>query len=231
MAGGDLNADGAVVPEADGARLLEESVVEPPTVPPPEADNAFDADSGVVGTVSVRVEDSLDDGELVDRPLACRELSEDVRVRLRLGTPGNGSAGGGELELNPARLVRVEEAATVDGDLEEFESDVEVGVDEDRVAVIDGPEAPTAEEAGRLAPIGNDAGVAVVSIRESEAARALVLTGTVTFESCTPGGLIGDVCAALGTTSHDECFVLDAAMPGSGGFPPGVSGGGFKVVL
>jgi hypothetical protein len=227
MAGCDLNADGAVDPEVDGTRLFEESVVEPPTVPLPEADNAFDADNGEVGTVSVRVEDSLDDGELVDRPLACRALSEDVRVRLGLGRPGSGSVGGGELELNPARLVRVKEAA-VDGDLEGFKGDVEAGTDDDRVVVIDCPEAPTAEEAGKLAPIGDDA---APGIRESEAARALSLDGTVTFKSWTPGGLIGDVCAAFGTTSQDACFVLDAAVPGSGCFPPGASGEGFRVAL
>ena len=55
----------------------------------------------------------------------------------------------------------------------------------------------------------------------------------MTFESWTlacPGGLIGDVCAAFGTTSQDACFVLDPAVPGSGCFPPGVSEG-FKVAL
>ena len=172
VGGGDLNADGAVDP---GTRV---SVVEPPTVPLPEAHDAFDADNGAVGTMSVRLEDSLDDGELDDRLLACRELSEDPRERLDLGRPGSGSAGGGELEHNPARLVRVDEAAAVDGDLEEFEGDVEVGADDDRVAVIDCPEAPTAEEAGKLAPIGDDAAAVVESIRESEAERALSLDGT-----------------------------------------------------
>jgi hypothetical protein len=165
MAGGDRNADGAVVPKVD---VFEESVA---LAPLPEAD-ACDADSGVAGTVSVRVEDSLDDGELVDRLLACRELSEDARERLGLGTLGNGSAGGGELEPCPTRLVSVEEAA-VDGDLEEFEGDVEVGDDDDRVAVIDCPGV----EAGNLAPI-EDPAVAAVGIRESEAARALSLDGT-----------------------------------------------------
>ncbi len=180
MAGEDLNADGAVDPEVDDTRLFEESVAELPTALLPEADNAFDADDGVVGTMSVRVEDSLDDGELVDRPLACRdrELSEDARdERLGLGRPGSGSAGGGELEPGPTRLVSAEEAAAVDGDLEEFEGDVGVGADDDRVAVIDWPEAPAAEETGKLAPI-DDAGAALVSIRESEAARALSLDGT-----------------------------------------------------
>ena len=178
VAGEDLNADGAEDPEVDGTKLFEESAVEPPTVPLPEADTVFDADNGVVGTVSVRVEDSLDDGELVDRPLACWELSEDTRERLRLGRPGSGSAGGGELEFNPTRLVRVE--AAVDGDLEEFEGGVEVGDDDDRVTGIDCPEAPIAEEAGELAPMGDDAAAALVSVRESEAARALSLDGTCT---------------------------------------------------
>jgi hypothetical protein len=162
MAGGDRNADGAVVPKVD---VFEESVA---LAPLPEAD-ACDADSGVAGTVSVRVEDSLDDGELVDRLLACRELSEDARERLGLGTLGNGSAGGGELEPCPTRLVSVEEAA-VDGDLERFEGDVEVGTDDDRVAAV------AEEEAGKLAPIDDPAAV-TVSIRESEAARALSLVG------------------------------------------------------
>lgn len=131
-----------------------------------------DGDTGEVGIVSVRVEDSLDDGELEDRPLACRELSEDPRERLDLGTLGNGSAGGGELEPK-TRLVSVEEAA-VDGDLEdEFEGDIEVGDDDDRVVVIDCPGV----EAGNLAPI-EDPAVAAVGIRESEAARALSLDGT-----------------------------------------------------
>lgn len=217
MAGEDRNADGAVDPELERARLFEASVA---LVPPPEAGNAFDADNGAVGTVSVRVEDSLDDGELVDRLLACRELSEDARERLGRGTLGNGSAGGGELEPCPTRLVSVEEA--VDGDLEGFEGDVEVGTDDDRVAV--------AEEPGKLAPI-DDPAVAAVSIRESEAARALSLVGAATLESwalACPTGLIGDVCAAFGTTSHDACFVLFVlfpAVPDSGCFLPGVSGG------
>ena len=161
MAGGERNADGAVVPEVDVTGLFEESVAIAP-----EADNVFDADNGVAGTVSVRVEDSLDDGELVDRLLACRELSEDARDRLGLGTLGNGSAGGGELEPSPTRLVSVE--AAVDGDLEGFGGDVDVGTDDDRVLV--------AEEPGKLAPIDDPAAVAL-SIRESEAERALSLEG------------------------------------------------------
>jgi len=215
MAGGERNADGAVVPEVDVTGLFEESVAIAP-----EADNVFDADNGVAGTVSVRVEDSLDDGELVDRLLACRELSEDARDRLGLGTLGNGSAGGGELEPSPTRLVSVE--AAVDGDLEGFGGDVDVGTDDDRVVV--------AEEPGKLAPIDDPAAVAL-SIRESEAERALSLEGAATLESwalACPEGLIGDVGAAFGTTSHDACFVLFPAVPGSGCFPPGVSGG-FKV--
>lgn len=226
MAGEDLNADGAVDPEVDDTR---ESVTEVPAVPLPEADNAFDADNGVAGTISVRVEDSLDDGELVVRSLACRELSEDARERLGRGRPGSGSAGGGE--LNPTRLVRVEEAAAVDGDLEEFEGD---GSDDDRVAVINCAEAPTAEEADKLAPTDDGEEAVVLSIRESEAARALSLDGTVTFKSwalACPAGLTGDVCAGFGTTSQDACFVLDAGVPGSSCFPPDVSGGGFKVAL
>lgn len=153
MAGGERNADGAVVP-------VEESVAVAP-----EAGDGFDADNGAAGMVSVRVEDSLDEGEL--RLLACRELSEDARERLGLGTLGNGSAGGGELEPGPTRLVSVEEAA-VDGDLGGFGGDVDVGTDDDRVAV--------AEEAGKLAPIDDPAAV-VLSIRESEAERALSLDG------------------------------------------------------
>ena len=161
MEGVDRNADGAVDP-----RLFEESVVA-------AGDSVFDADNGgVVGTVSVRVEDSLDDGELEVRPLACRVLSEEARETLGLGTLGNGSAGGGELEPNPTRLGA--EEAAVDGDLEEFEGDVEVGDDDDRVAVID---CPGVEEAGKLAPI-DDPAVAAVSIRESEAERARSLVGT-----------------------------------------------------
>jgi len=201
MVGEDRNADGAMDPEADGTGL---SVATTPL------QEAFDADIGVVGMVSVRVEDSLDDGELEDRPLACRELSEDPRERLDLGTLGKGSAGGGELEPRTL-LVSVEEAA-VDGDLEDFEG---VGDDDDRVAVID---CPGAEGAGNLAPIDEPA-VDAVGIRESEAARALSLDGTTAFESWT---VIG---AALGTTSHEACFVLDTAVPGSGCFPPGVSEG------
>jgi hypothetical protein len=123
-------------------------------------------------------------------------------------------------------LVSVEEAA-VDGDLERFEGDVEVGTDDDRVAAV------AEEEAGKLAPIDDPAAV-TVSIRESEAARALSLVGAAALESwalACPGGLIGDVLAAFGTTSHDACFVLFVllpAMPGSGSFLPGVSGG-FKL--
>jgi len=226
-AGEDRNADGAVDPALDGARLFEDSVA---VALLPEADNAFGADNGGEGTVSVRVEDSLDDGEFEDRPLGCRELSEDARDMLGLGTLGNGSEGGGELEPNPTRLDSVEEA-DVDGDLEGFEGDVEVGADDDRVAAID---CPGVEEAGKLAPPIDDPAAAVaVSIRESDAARALSLDGAVTFESWTvafPAGLIGDVCAAFGTTSHDACFVLDTAVPESGCFPPGVSDG-FKVAL
>lgn len=164
MEGVDRNADGAMDPEEDSTELFEESVAA-------AADSVFDAgNGGVVGIVSVRVEDSLDDGELEVRPLACRELSEEAREMLGLGTLGNGSAGGGELEPNPTRLG-VEEAA-VDGDLEEFEGDVEVGADDDRVA-----DCPGVEEAGKLAPI-DDAPAVAVSIRESEAERARSLVGT-----------------------------------------------------
>jgi len=86
----------------------------------------------VAGTRRVRVEDSLDDGELVDLPPACVGLSDDARDRLALGS---GSAGGGELEPDPTRLVNDKEA-DVDGDLEGFEGDVGVE-DDDRVDAID----------------------------------------------------------------------------------------------
>jgi hypothetical protein len=100
-AGGDLTTSAVVDPEGDDARTLEESVPEPPTVLLPEADKAFDVDDGIGDIVSVRIEDSLDDGELVEVPLACCDVSEDVREGLGRGSFGNGPAGGGELEPDP----------------------------------------------------------------------------------------------------------------------------------
>lgn len=177
---GDLTTDGVVEPERDDdARTFEESVPELPTVPLPEADKVFDVDDGIGDIVSVRVEDSLDDGELVEAPPACCDISEDVRERLGRGSLGNGPAGGGELEPDGTRLVCVDgETTAIDGDLERFEGGVTDCADEDRAVLIDWTEAPPVEDAGKLAPT-DDATAAFVSVRESEAARARCLGGTL----------------------------------------------------
>lgn len=82
MAGEDRDADSAV-DEVGGTRVLVQ------IEPLPEEESTFDADMGVECIVSVRVEDSLDDVELEDWPLACRELSDDPRERLDLVVPGS----------------------------------------------------------------------------------------------------------------------------------------------
>jgi len=100
-AGGDLTADAVIDPDGDDTRMLEESVPELPTLLA-GADKAFDVDDGFGDIVSVRVEDSLDDGELVEGTLAGCDISEDVRERLGRGSFGNGPAGGWEPEPDPA---------------------------------------------------------------------------------------------------------------------------------
>lgn len=101
----------------------------------PERDTAFDVDGGIEGIVSVRVEDSLEDGEPEEGALACRDTSEEVRERLGRGGFGNGSVGGGELVRDPTRLVCVEVGTTaVDGVFKRFGGD---GADSAWVAVID----------------------------------------------------------------------------------------------
>ena len=97
----DLTAGPVVDTEGDDVRVLEDSVAVLPTTPLPEADVAFDVDDRVEGFVSVRVEDSLEDGEPDDGTLACCDISEDVRERLGRGTIGSGSVGGGELAPDP----------------------------------------------------------------------------------------------------------------------------------
>jgi hypothetical protein len=170
--GRDLTVDAVVDPDRDDKRLLEESVPELPTVPLPEADTAFDVDNGIEGIVSVRVEDPLEDGEPEDGALACCDISEEVRDRLGRGGFGNGSVGGGELVRDdPTRLVCAEGATAVDGDFKRFGGDV---ADSACVAVIE--EAPNVIDAGKLEPTG-DAELAVVNVRESEAARARSLDG------------------------------------------------------
>jgi hypothetical protein len=91
--GGDRTTDVVVGPD----RTLEESVPELPTALFSE-DRAFDVDGGIGDIVSVRVEDSLEDG--VEGPLGCCDISEGVRVRLGRGSFGNGPTGG-ELVLGP----------------------------------------------------------------------------------------------------------------------------------
>lgn len=167
--GRDLTVDAVIDPEGD-----EESAPPLATVPLPEADTAFDVDDGIEGIVSVRVEDSLEDGEPEEGVLACRDTSEDVRERLGRGGFGNGSVGGGELVRDATRLVGVEVGATaVDGDFNRVEGDVG---DSACVAVIDWTEAPNVVDASKLEPTG-DAELAVVNVRESEAARARNLDG------------------------------------------------------
>jgi hypothetical protein len=168
--GTDLTVDAVVDP--DDKRLLEESVPELPRVPLPEADTAFDVEDGSEGIVSVRVEDPLEDGEPEDGALACCDSSEEVRDRLGRGGFGNGSVGGGELVRDdPTRLVCAEGATAVDGVFKRFGGDV---ADSACVAVIE--EAPDVIDACKLEPTG-DAELAVVNVRESEAARARNLDG------------------------------------------------------
>jgi hypothetical protein len=91
---GDRTTDVVVSPEGCETRTLEESVPELLTALFSE-DKAFDVDGGTGDIVSVRVEDSLEDGELVEGPLlGCCDISEDVRVRLGRGSFGNGPTGG-----------------------------------------------------------------------------------------------------------------------------------------
>ncbi len=93
--GRDLTVDAVVDPDGY-ERVFVESV--------PEADTACDVDDGTGGIVSVRVEDSLEDGEPEEGALACRDMSEEVRERLGRGGDGNGSVGGGELVRDSTRL-------------------------------------------------------------------------------------------------------------------------------
>jgi hypothetical protein len=67
------------------------------------------------------------------------------------------------------------ETTAIDGDLERFEGGVTGDTDEDRVVLIDWVAAPPAEDAGKLAP---NPTAALVTVRESEAARARSLDGT-----------------------------------------------------
>ena len=123
-AGRDLTVD--AVADTDGDEwVFDESV--------PEADTVCDVDNGIEGIVSVRVEDSLEDGEPEEgAALACRDSSEEVRERLGRG---NGSVDGGELVSDSTRLVCDEVGATtVDGDFKRFRGDVAVSA---CVAVID----------------------------------------------------------------------------------------------
>lgn len=125
-AGGDLAVDAVVDPDGD-ERVFKGSV--------PEADTVCDVDDGIGGIVSVRVEDSLEDGEPEEGALACRDRSEEVRERLGRGGFGNGSLGGGELVRDSTRLVCDEVGTTtVDGDFKRFKGDVAVSA---CVAVID----------------------------------------------------------------------------------------------
>jgi len=89
----DLTADGAVDPE-DETEFEEPRVL---TEPLPEAYTAFGVEDGLGGKISVRVEDSLEDGELEGVAVACCEISDDVRESPGRGSFGNGSAGGGEM--------------------------------------------------------------------------------------------------------------------------------------
>lgn len=167
--GTDLTASAVVDTEGDDVRVLEESVAKLPTNPLPEAD----VDDRVEGFVSVRVEDSLEDGEPDDGALACCDISEDVRERLGRGTIGSGSVGGGELAPVPTRLACVKVgAAAVDGDFKRFEGDEP----DCAVAVIDEVEALVEVDAGKLEPAA-DTALAAVSVRESDAARARSLDG------------------------------------------------------
>jgi hypothetical protein len=125
-AGRDLTVDAVVDTDRDD-RLFEESV--------PEAGTVCDVDDGIEGIVSVRVEDSLEDGEPEEGALACRDVSEEVRERFGRGGLGNASVGGGELVRDSTRLACDEVGATtVDGDFKRFKGDVAVSA---CVAVID----------------------------------------------------------------------------------------------
>ena len=171
--GRDLTVNAAVDPEGDDKRVFEESVPQLLAVSL-AGDTAFDVDGGIEGIVSVRVEDSLEDGEPEDGALACRDTSEEVRERLGRGGFGNGSVGGGELVRDPTRLVCVEVGTTaVDGDFKRFGGDV---ADSACVAVIDWTEAPNVIDACKLELTG-DPELAAVNVRESEAARARSLDG------------------------------------------------------
>jgi hypothetical protein len=120
-AGRDLAVDAVVDTDGDD-RVFEESV--------PEADTVCDVDDGMGGIVSVRVEDSLEDGEPEEGAPVCRDVSEEVRERFGRGGLGNGSVGGGELVRESTRLG----TTTVDGDFKRFKGDVDVSA---CVAVID----------------------------------------------------------------------------------------------
>ena len=163
--GRDLTVDAVVDTDGD-ERVVEESV--------PEADTVCDVDDGIEGIVSVRVEDSLEDGEPEEGALACRDTSEEVRERFGRGGLGNGSIGGGELVRDSTRLVFDEVGTTsVDGDFKRFNGDGAISA---CVAVIDWTEAPDVVDACRLEPTG-DTELAAVNVRESEAARARSLDG------------------------------------------------------
>jgi hypothetical protein len=125
-AGRDLAVDAVIDTDGDES-VFEESV--------PEAETVCDVDDGIEGTVSVRVEDSLEDGEPEERALACRDVSEEVRERFGRGGFGSGSVGGGELVRDSTRLVCDEVGETpVDGDFKRFKGDGAVSA---CVAVID----------------------------------------------------------------------------------------------
>jgi hypothetical protein len=172
----DLIADAAVDPKEEDTAAFEESRIELPTAAFPEAAIAFDVDDGMEGFVSVRVEDSLDDGELEEGALVCCDVSDEVRERFGRGTFGSGSVGGGELAPDPIRLACAEVgAAAVDGDFKRFEGDVA----DSAVAVIDCTEAPVEVDAVKLEPPAETA-LAAVSVRESDAARARSLVGACT---------------------------------------------------
>jgi hypothetical protein len=139
----DLIADTAVDPEGDDTAALRESRLELPTAALPEAAIAIDVDDGTEGFVSVRVEDSLDDGELEGAFVRC-DVSDEVRERFGRGTFGSGSVGGGELAPDPIRLACDEVGTTaVDGDFKRFEGDVA----DSAVAVIDCTKAPVEVDA------------------------------------------------------------------------------------
>lgn len=79
---GDLTADAVIDPDGDDTRTLEEPVPELPTLLAGGADKPFDVDDEFGDIMSVQVEDSLDDGELVEGMLAFCNISEDVHERL-----------------------------------------------------------------------------------------------------------------------------------------------------